>query len=129
MVRNGRPNFNSLLFSGGLSKNDVYVQTHADICNIPAVVPYEDETVLLGTAMLAACAGGIHPTLEVCYLYDFLKFANIAIFQDAAREMGGQGVVLAPQEITINYHKKKYEVYLRMLDDQRAYSAIMSDAN
>lgn len=64
-MENQRPNFHSLLFCGGLAKNDVYVQTHADICELPAVVPYEQEMVLVGAAILGACASKVYPSLEV----------------------------------------------------------------
>lgn len=60
-----RPKYHSLLFCGGLSKNDIYVQTHADVCELPAVVPYEQEMVLVGAAILGAYASKVFPSLEV----------------------------------------------------------------
>lgn len=56
-----------MLFCGGLAKNNVYVQAHADICQLPAVIPDEQEMVLVGAAMLGACAANTYGSLEVGY--------------------------------------------------------------
>lgn len=63
-----------MLFCGGLAKNSVYVQTHADICQLAAVIPDEQEMVLVGAAMLGACAANVYGNLEVdtefLYIYN-----------------------------------------------------------
>uniref|UniRef100_T1GAM5 Carbohydrate kinase FGGY C-terminal domain-containing protein n=1 Tax=Megaselia scalaris TaxID=36166 RepID=T1GAM5_MEGSC len=60
----GRSNYHSLLFCGGLAKNSLYTQTHADICELPGVVPFEQEMVLVGAAVLGAYASKVYPSLE-----------------------------------------------------------------
>jgi ribulose kinase len=41
---------------GGLSKSELFVQTHCDVLGIPVVRPEQTESVLLGAAMLGAAA-------------------------------------------------------------------------
>ncbi|KAL1464229.1 hypothetical protein WDU94_003895 [Cyamophila willieti] len=54
----------TLLMTGGLAKNSVYVQTHADVTGCTVLCPHEEECMLLGCAMLAAGAGGVYNTVE-----------------------------------------------------------------
>lgn len=68
LVEYKRPKFRTLLFCGGLSKNRLYTQSHADICNLPVIIPDEQEMVLVGSAMLGACAAKVYPTLEVIFV-------------------------------------------------------------
>ena len=62
----GREPITSILLCGGLSKNSLFVQTHADICSVPVLLPSEPEAVLLGSAMMGAYAAGLYDSLEVC---------------------------------------------------------------
>lgn len=55
----------SILICGGLSKNSLFVQTHADVCAMPVLVPTEVESVLIGASMLGATAAKIYSNLEV----------------------------------------------------------------
>lgn len=48
----------TLLICGGLSKNQLFIQTQADVLGLPVLVPTEKESVLLGSAILGACAAG-----------------------------------------------------------------------
>jgi ribulose kinase len=41
---------------GGLARNDVFVQTLADVLGFPLLLPKESESVMLGAAILGACA-------------------------------------------------------------------------
>jgi ribulose kinase len=61
----GRSDFSSILLCGGLSKNDLFVQIHADVCAIPVYLPEESEAVLLGAAMLGAYAARVYSDLQV----------------------------------------------------------------
>ncbi|KAL2977625.1 hypothetical protein AAZX31_13G077900 [Glycine max] len=47
---------NTLLACGGLSKNPIFIQEHADIIGSPIILPRESEPVLLGAAILGAVA-------------------------------------------------------------------------
>ncbi|EFB15020.1 hypothetical protein PANDA_005450, partial [Ailuropoda melanoleuca] len=48
----------TLFLCGGLSKNHLFVQMHADITGMPVVLSQEVESVLVGAAILGACASG-----------------------------------------------------------------------
>ncbi|XP_055603565.1 FGGY carbohydrate kinase domain-containing protein [Uranotaenia lowii] len=111
LARSGREPIRSILLCGGLSKNNLFVQTHADICAVPVLLPYETEAVLLGSAMMGACAAGIYPNL-----------------QSAALAMGGTAEVVKPDpsEMNRDYHERKYRVFLKMVEDQRKYNEIMT---
>lgn len=65
LKRQGRPDFETLLICGGLSKNPFFIQTHAEACNLPVLCPNEKEMVLVGAAILGACAAKFYPDLEV----------------------------------------------------------------
>nr|KAF6443782.1 FGGY carbohydrate kinase domain containing [Molossus molossus] len=48
----------TLFLCGGLSKNPLFVQMHADVTGMPVVLSQEVESVLVGAAILGACASG-----------------------------------------------------------------------
>lgn len=97
-----------VLLCGGLSKNKVFVQTHADALGLPVILPREKESVLLGAAMLGARASG--------------NFPNLSVVMAA---MGGTGEIWMPGEEDVTFHEKKYSVFLKMLDHQSEYKSIM----
>lgn len=98
-----------LYLCGGLRKNSLFVQTHADALGMPVILPDAEESVLLGAAIIGARASS--------------KFAHI---QEAMFAMGGNGTVAMPHDSEHKYHEKKYQVYKRMLDDQKSYKEIMT---
>ena len=53
----GQP-FGSIVMTGGLTKTKLFLQTNANAAKIPVIVPNTDNGVLLGAAMLGACASG-----------------------------------------------------------------------
>ncbi|XP_017660975.1 PREDICTED: FGGY carbohydrate kinase domain-containing protein isoform X4 [Lepidothrix coronata] len=77
---------NTLFLCGGLSKNPLFVQMHADITGKPVVLSREVESVLVGAAILGACASG--------------DFASI---QEAMVKMGKIGRVVQPN----HEHKRR----------------------
>lgn len=46
---------------GGAVQSRLWLQTHADVSNIPILVTENPEAVTLGAAILATVAGGVHP--------------------------------------------------------------------
>ncbi len=95
----------TLIACGGGTKNEIFLQEHANAtaCNI--VLPKESEAVLLGAAMLGAVACGDHETLP-----------------EAMAEMSHMGrVVERGSDEAQLFSDAKYEVFLRMHDDQLAY--------
>ncbi|GLH03762.1 uncharacterized protein GBIM_09616 [Gryllus bimaculatus] len=105
----GYADFQSILICGGLSSNPLFVQTQADVVGMPVLCPHEAESVLLGAAILGACAAG--------------EFSNI---QAAIVGMGGKANVVQPNPEDHRYHKKKYKVFLKMVEDQKTYKEIMA---
>lgn len=109
----GRPPISTLILGGGLSRNALYVQTHADVCERTVLLPQRADMVLLGAAMLGARAAGDFGTLQA-----------------ASGRMAGLAQRIEPRAECAGYHRRKYAVFRRMVDDQRAYRRLMaSEAN
>lgn len=108
MEESGRRRFEGIFMCGGLSKNEIFVQAHSDICNIPVFIPREPESVLLGAAMLGASAAKVFPDMD-----------------SAVRNMAGKGQMVKPNVELKAFHDRKYRVFLKMLNDQLEYREIM----
>uniref|UniRef100_A0A8I3WZ42 FGGY carbohydrate kinase domain-containing protein n=1 Tax=Callithrix jacchus TaxID=9483 RepID=A0A8I3WZ42_CALJA len=100
----------TLFLCGGLSKNPLFVQMHADITGMPVVLSQEVESVLVGAAILGACASG--------------DFASV---QEAMAKMSKVGKVVFPRQQDKKYYDKKYQVFLKLVEHQMEYLAIMND--
>lgn len=94
---------------GGLSKNYLYVETHANVLGLPVVLPQEEESVLVGSAVLGASAS-----------------KDFSTIQDAMLSMCGEGTVTEPSKSEAEFHDKKYQVFRKMVEDQKQYRAIMN---
>ncbi len=102
---------NTLVMSGGLARNELYVREHADATGCDVLVPEQDEPVLLGSAILGAVASGKYKTLP-----------------EAMRAMSGSGTIVKPRAGSISsYHKNKYKVFRLMQDHYRQYNAVMHE--
>uniref|UniRef100_A0A3B4ZGG5 FGGY carbohydrate kinase domain-containing protein n=1 Tax=Stegastes partitus TaxID=144197 RepID=A0A3B4ZGG5_9TELE len=55
----------TLFLCGGLSKNSLFVQIHANATGLPVVLPDQMEAVLVGAAVLGACASQDYGNIEV----------------------------------------------------------------
>lgn len=55
---NGYQQLSTILMCGGLSKNKLYPQTHADVIGLPVLLPKSPEPVLLGSAILGMVGAG-----------------------------------------------------------------------
>lgn len=64
--------------------------------------------VLVGSAMLAACASNVFPCLEA-----------------ASRGMASQCKVVWPNPALHEFHERKYKVFRQMVEDQIKYKQIM----
>lgn len=109
LVAAGYNNFKSLLICGGISKDPLFVQTQADAVNLPVLMPHEKDSVLVGSAILGACASQ--------------HFGDV---RDAIQHMGGTADVIKPNENTKIFHDKKYKIFLEMFQDQLKYKSIMN---
>ncbi|XP_064138112.1 FGGY carbohydrate kinase domain-containing protein isoform X4 [Loxodonta africana] len=98
----------TLFLCGGLSKNPLFVQMHADITGMPVVLSQEVESVLVGAAILGACASG--------------DFTSV---QEAMARMSKVGKVVFPRHEDKRYYDKKYQVFLKLVEHQKEYAAIM----
>jgi len=110
LYRSGREKFERVLICGGLSKNEIFVQTHADVLGIPIGLPETKEAVLLGGAIMGAAASGHYETLE-----------------ESAQAMGGKARFVQPNPLSFVFHERKYKVFLKMLNDQLEYQRIMNE--
>lgn len=50
-----------IVISGGVVKSRFWLQTHADVCDVPIIVPKETEAPCLGSAILGAVAAEAYP--------------------------------------------------------------------
>eukprot|EP01018_Ginkgo_biloba_P006445 Gb_30344 [translate_table: standard] len=102
-----------LLACGGLSKNSLYIQEHADIIGCHVILPREKESVLLGAAILGAVAAK--------------KYTSLC---DAMKALNAPGQVIRPSEDpkVKKYHDAKYRIFRALYEQQVSYRAIMGDA-
>jgi len=84
---------------GGHTKNELFVQEHADVTGCRIFLPKEKEAVLLGSAILAAVASG--------------RYRNL---QEAMQAMSQAGNLITPNPTVRKYHEIKYNIYKKMYD-------------
>ncbi|KAK2860108.1 hypothetical protein Q7C36_004274 [Tachysurus vachellii] len=109
-LREAGHDITTLFLCGGLSKNPLFVQMHANVTGLPIVLPAEREAVLVGAAILGACASQDYNTI-----------------QEAMEKMGKVGQVVRPNLELESFYRKKYAIFLRLFAHQREYAALMSD--
>ncbi len=103
----------TLVVSGGLAQNKLFLREHADATGCAIVVPDQREPVLVGSAMLGAVASGHYADLPA-----------------AMRAMSGPGSRISPRGGEIaTYHDRKYHVFRRMQEDFVAYAELMAGAD
>ncbi|XP_073400684.1 FGGY carbohydrate kinase domain-containing protein isoform X1 [Dendrobates tinctorius] len=102
-------NISSLFLCGGLSKNPLFVQMHADITGLPVILSKEVESVLVGAAILGACASR--------------DFTSI---MEAMQKMAKVGKIVLPNSEHNRFYEKKYQVFLKLYKHQKEYQAIMN---
>ncbi|OVA10240.1 Carbohydrate kinase [Macleaya cordata] len=103
----------TLLACGGLAKNHLYIQEHADIIGCPITLPRENESVLLGAAILGAVAAKKYPGLH-----------------DAMKALNATGQVIHPSTDpnVKKYHDAKYRIYRELYEQQLSHRSIMKQA-
>lgn len=100
----------TLFLCGGLSKNALFVQAHANATGLPVVLPDQMEAVLVGAAVLGACASQ--------------DYINI---QEAMEKMAKVGKVVQPDHGLQSFYERKYKVFLRLFAHQREYQDLMKE--
>ena len=98
----------TIMASGGGTKNPVFLREHADATGCRVVLPEEPEAVLLGAAVLGAVAGGAYADQRA-----------------AMAGMTRAGRVIEPDPRARDFHEAKYAVFQRMHADQVAYREMM----
>lgn len=82
---------------GGLAHNPFFVQTMSDAVGRSVLLPHIKESVLLGSAILAASVSGMFSSLE-----------------EAATQMAGSSRAVEPCLSTGKYHDGRYNVFRKM---------------
>jgi FGGY-family pentulose kinase len=93
--------------TGGHVANPLLVSLYADATGREVLIPKEEDSVLLGTAAVAATAARVHPTLSA-----------------AARAMIKPGRLIKPAVATGQFFNSQYKRFLLMLDQQDALRAM-----
>ncbi|XP_020226318.1 FGGY carbohydrate kinase domain-containing protein isoform X2 [Cajanus cajan] len=104
---------NTLLACGGLSKNPIFIQEHADIIGCPIILPRESESVLLGAAILGAVA-----TRKYNSLREAMKALNAA----------GQVIHPSKDPKVKKYHDAKYKIFRGLYEQQLSHRSVMAEA-
>lgn len=97
----------TLHLTGGHVANPLLVSLYADATGREVLIPKEEDSVLLGTAAVAATAARLHPTLS-----------------DAASAMIKPGRSIKPAGASEGFFDTQYRRFLLMLDHQDALRAI-----
>ncbi|XP_068464072.1 uncharacterized protein [Phaseolus vulgaris] len=103
----------TLLACGGLSKNSIFIQEHADIIGCPIILPRESESVLLGAAILGAVATR--------------KYHNLG---EAMKALNAPGEVIHPSKnpTVKKYHDVKYKIFRGLYEQQLSYRSMIAQA-
>jgi FGGY-family pentulose kinase len=97
---------------GGGSRNVVFLREHADATGCRLVLPREPQAVLLGAAILGAVACGAYGSVI-----------------EAMGSMNAAGQVIEPAAGEVRrFHDAKFEVFLRMYEDQLAYRKCIDES-
>eukprot|EP00760_Papus_ankaliazontas_P032057 PhM_4_TR55/c0_g1_i1/m.46185 len=108
--------------TGGLAKNPLFLQLHADVTGIPMVVPRERDSVLVGCAINARCCArhssneGIAPTL----LSDALRGTMSSTDNPIERYEP------TSDEALCRFHRNKFDVFKLMVQHSKEYQQIMN---
>ncbi|MDF2441686.1 MAG: hypothetical protein JWN98_2670 [Abditibacteriota bacterium] len=102
-------NIDTMFVTGGGTKNPLWLQEHADATGCTIVLPREPEAVLLGSAVLAATAAGVHEDIYA-----------------AMQAMNHAGQTIKPRRDTAAYHKAKFKIFRALYKEQKKHRATMS---
>ena len=93
--------------AGGQMRNPMLLQLYADATGLAICRPEAEDAVLLGTAMVAACAAGLHCDLET-----------------ACRAMQSAGSILEPDTAMRERYDRDYRIFLKMQQHRRELASI-----
>jgi FGGY-family pentulose kinase len=102
----------TIMASGGGTKNPIFVQEHANATGCAMLLPEESEAMLLGSAMMGTVAAGVYESLP-----------------EAMNAMSRIGKTVTPQTNEIkHYYDRKYQVFREMYHDHMKYRQMMQEA-
>lgn len=102
----------TIMASGGGTKNPLFVQEHANATGCAMLLPEESEAMLLGSAMMGTVAAGAYESLP-----------------EAMNAMSRIGKTVTPQTNEIKrYYDQKYRVFREMYHDHMKYRHMMQEA-
>lgn len=100
----------TIMATGGGTKNPVFVQEHANATGCAMLLPEESEAMLLGSAMMGTVAAGVYESLT-----------------EAMGAMSRIGKTVTPQTNSIKqYYDRKYRIFHEMYQDLMKYRTIMN---
>ncbi len=99
----------TLLVTGGGTKNPIWLQEHADATGLTLILPREPEAVLLGAAILAATASG--------------AYASVPLAMKAMSATEGE---VKPNPEAAAYHTAKFEIFRDIYRTQKLRRQQMS---
>jgi FGGY-family pentulose kinase len=102
----------TLLVTGGGTKNPLWLQEHADATGLTLSLPEEPEAVLLGSAILAATAAGHYPDIP-----------------SAMRGMSRSGATVRPSASTRAFHDAKFNIFRELYTQQSARRKSMASVH
>lgn len=103
---------------GGLCRSRLFLTELADCLGLPVILSKEEDTVLLGGAILAKEASSKTDEKNVC--------SKLESVVETAREMCQISEVILPHEERRVFHDRKYKVYRKMHYDSLEYKRIMN---
>jgi len=102
-----------IFMCGGLSKNTLFVNQHANATQLPIFRMNDcEDAMLLGCAVLSSVTAGIYK--------DTLNAMKHMCHLDRTRDVH-------PSQVSLTYHAKKYHVYREMIRDYTKYRSIMNE--
>jgi FGGY-family pentulose kinase len=104
----GSDQIKNIIICGGLSKNKLFVQTHADVTQCSVYIPRESEAMIVGSAILGAVAGKVYSSVN-----------------EAMQHMNSIESSVEPNLKDATYHDKKYKIFGEMYKDQLKYREMM----
>ncbi|WP_182356881.1 FGGY-family carbohydrate kinase [Komagataeibacter europaeus] len=99
----------TIIATGGGTKNPVFVREHANATGCRIVLPEEPDSVLLGSAILGAVAAGVYPSIRAA-------MTGMTRIRAEIRPCAGSAA----------FHARKFGVFTQMYADQIRYRQIMN---
>lgn len=107
-MNNNGFNIKKIFMTGGGTKNPLFLSSHSNITGCSIILGEEDESVLLGSAILGAVASGEYSSIE-----------------EGMKNMSKFGEKIEADLSKADYHNKKYRVFKEMYNDFIKYREIM----